>query len=285
MALENRYEFVLLFDVKDGNPNGDPDAGNLPRVDAETNEGLVSDVCLKRKVRNFVSLTKAGDVGCDIYVAEKAVLTNQRKKAYLAESLDNKPENAEKAKVWMCKNFFDIRTFGAVMPSRDCYVCGQVRGPVQMTFARSVDPIVSSEHAITRMAVETEKEAVKQGGDNRTMGRKYTVPYALYCENGFVNPYFADQTGFDGNDLELFWEALKNMFDLDRSAARGLMAARKLIIFKHESKLGNAPAHMLFDAVKVSKKSGVEIPRDFSDYEVLIDRSAIPQGVEVIEKI
>lgn len=284
MALENRYEFVLLFDVKDGNPNGDPDAGNLPRVDAETNEGLVSDVCLKRKVRNFIALTKSEASGYDIYVAEKAVLTNQQKKAYLAESLDNKPENAGKAKAWMCKNFFDIRTFGAVMSLKD-YNCGQVRGPVQMTFARSVDSIVSAEHAITRMAVATEKEAEKQSGDNRTMGRKFTVPYALYRENGFVNPYFADQTGFDGSDLELFWDALKNMFDLDRSAARGLMAARKLIIFKHESKLGNAPAHALFDAVKVVKKLGVDVPRDFSDYDISIDRAAIPQGVEIIEKI
>lgn len=284
MALENRYEFVLLFDVKDGNPNGDPDAGNLPRVDAETNDGLVSDVCLKRKVRNFVSLTKAGEAGRDIYVAEKAVLTNQQKKAYEALGVEDKTENADPAKAWMCKNFFDVRAFGAVMSLKN-YNCGQVRGPVQMTFARSVDSIVSAEHAITRMAVATEKEAEKQGGDNRTMGRKFTVPYALYRENGFVNPYFADQTGFDGNDLELLWEALANMFDLDRSAARGLMATRRLIVFKHASKLGNAPAPALFDAVKIAKKEGVEVPRDFSDYVVTIDRAAIPQGVEVIEKI
>lgn len=284
MALENRYEFVLLFDVKDGNPNGDPDAGNLPRVDAETNDGLVSDVCLKRKVRNFVSLTKAGEAGRDIYVAEKAVLTNQQKKAYEALGVEDKAENADPAKAWMCKNFFDVRAFGAVMSLKN-YNCGQVRGPVQMTFARSVDSIVSAEHAITRMAVATEKEAEKQSGDNRTMGRKFTVPYALYRENGFVNPYFADQTGFDGNDLELLWEALANMFDLDRSAARGLMATRRLIVFKHASKLGNAPAPALFDAVKIAKKEGVEVPRDFSDYVVTIDRAAIPQGVEVIEKI
>ncbi len=284
MALENRYEFVLLFDVKDGNPNGDPDAGNLPRVDAETNDGLVSDVCLKRKVRNFVSLTKSGEAGRDIYVAEKAVLTNQQKKAYEALGVEDKTENADPAKAWMCKNFFDVRAFGAVMSLKN-YNCGQVRGPVQMTFARSVDSIVSAEHAITRMAVATEKEAEKQGGDNRTMGRKFTVPYALYRENGFVNPYFADQTGFDGNDLELLWEALANMFDLDRSAARGLMATRRLIVFKHASKLGNAPAPALFDAVKIAKKEGIEVPRDFSDYVITIDRAAIPQGVEVIEKI
>lgn len=280
MALENRYEFVLLFDVKDGNPNGDPDAGNLPRVDAETNNGLVTDVCLKRKIRNFVTLTKNGVPGCDIYVTEKAVLTLQQKKAY--DALSEEESSVEKAKAWMCKNFFDIRAFGAVMSLKE-YNCGQVRGPVQMTFARSADSIVSAEHAITRMAVATEKEAQAQGGDNRTMGRKFTIPYALYRENGFVNPYFADQTGFGEEDLSLLWDALKNMFDLDRSAARGLMSARKLIVFKHSSKLGKAPAHILFDAVKVSKKEGVDIPRDFSDYTVTIDRSAIPEGVEVLE--
>lgn len=284
MSLENRYEFVLLFDVKDGNPNGDPDAGNLPRTDAETSNGLVSDVCLKRKVRNFVTLTQSGKSGYDIYVTEKAILTNQQKKAYDAESLDNKAENAEKAKTWMCKNFFDIRTFGAVMSLKD-YNCGQVRGPVQMTFARSIDSVVSSEHAITRMAVATEKEAVAQSGDNRTMGRKFTIPYALYRENGFINPFFADQTGFGENDLELLWSALKNMFDLDRSAARGLMASRKLIVFKHKTKLGNAPASVLFDAVKIEKNADVEVPRDFSDYTVSIDKSKIPEGVEIIELI
>lgn len=282
MALENRYEFVLLFDVKDGNPNGDPDAGNLPRVDAETNNGLVTDVCLKRKIRNFVTLTKSGAPGYDIYVAEKAVLTNQQKKAYEAEGLENATENANRARAWMCKNFFDVRTFGAVMSLKE-YNCGQVRGPVQMTFARSVDAVVSAEHAITRMAVATEKEAQAQGGDNRTMGRKFTIPYALYRENGFVNPYFADQTGFGPEDLDLLWDALKNMFDLDRSAARGLMSARKLIVFKHSCKLGKAPAHVLFDAVKVTKKDGVDVPRDFSDYCVSVDESAIPEGVEVLE--
>lgn len=284
MSLENRYEFVLLFDVKDGNPNGDPDAGNLPRTDAETSNGLVSDVCLKRKVRNFVALTQSGKSGYDIYVTEKAILTNQQKKAYDAESLDNKAENAEKAKTWMCKNFFDIRTFGAVMSLKE-YNCGQVRGPVQMTFARSIDPVVSSEHAITRMAVATEKEAVAQSGDNRTMGRKFTIPYALYRENGFINPFFADQTGFGENDLDLLWSALKNMFDFDRSAARGLMASRKLIVFKHKTKLGNAPASVLFDAVKIEKKASVEVPRDFSDYTVSIDKSKIPEDVEIIELI
>ena len=282
MSLENRYEFVLLFDVQDGNPNGDPDAGNLPRVDAETNNGLVTDVCLKRKVRNYVGLAQQGKPGFDIYVAEKAVLANQQKKAYDALHLENKPEHASEAKTWMCQNFFDIRAFGAVMSLKE-YNAGQVRGPVQMTFARSVDPVLSSEHAITRMAVATAAEADKQSGDNRTMGRKFTLPYALYREQGFVNPFFADQTGFSDADLAVFWDALVKMFDIDRSAARGLMATRKLIIFKHTSKLGNAPAHVLFDAVKIVRKEGVEFPRSFADYEVTIDRTAIPAGVEVIE--
>ena len=282
MSLENRYEFVLLFDVQDGNPNGDPDAGNLPRVDAETNNGLVTDVCLKRKVRNYVGLSRQGQSGFDIYVAEKAILTNQQKKAYEALKLDNKPEHASEAKAWMCQNFFDVRTFGAVMSLKE-YNAGQVRGPVQMTFARSVDPVLSSEHAITRMAVATSAEADKQSGDNRTMGRKFTLPYALYREQGFVNPFFADQTGFSEDDLAVFWDALVRMFDIDRSAARGLMATRKLVIFKHATKLGNAPAHVLFDAVKVVRKEGVEFPRSFADYEVTIDRDSIPSGVEVIE--
>ena len=288
MALEHRYEFVLLFDVKDGNPNGDPDAGNLPRTDAETGNGLVSDVCLKRKVRNFIALTQNGKSGYDIYVTEKAILTNQQKKAYEAKSLDNmngsKADNMEKAKAWMCENFFDIRSFGAVMSLKE-YNCGQVRGPVQMTFARSIDTVATSEHAITRMAVATEKEANDQDGDNRTMGRKFTIPYGLYRENGFVNPFFADQTGFGEEDLALLWNALKNMFDLDRSAARGLMASRKLIVFKHASKLGNAPASVLFDAVNIEKKSDVEVPRDFSDYTVTIDESKLPEGVEIIEML
>ena len=282
MSLNNRYEFVLLFDVQDGNPNGDPDAGNLPRVDAETNNGLVTDVCLKRKVRNYVSLAQQGKPGFDIYVAEKAVLANQQKKAYDALKLPNKPEHASEAKAWMCQNFFDIRAFGAVMSLKE-YNAGQVRGPVQMTFARSVDPVLSSEHTITRMAVATEAESKNQSGDNRTMGRKFTLPYALYREQGFVNPFFADQTGFSESDLVVFWDALVKMFDIDRSAARGLMATRKLIVFKHATKLGNAPAHVLFDAVKVVRKNGVEFPRSFADYEVAIDRSAIPEGVEVLE--
>lgn len=288
MVLQNRYEFVLLFDVKDGNPNGDPDAGNLPRTDAETGNGLVSDVCLKRKVRNFVALTQNDKPGYDIYVTEKAVLNEKHLKAYsalgfdpVAEKVKKKEEfeKIEKARTWMCKNFFDIRTFGAVMSNE--VNCGQVRGPVQMTFARSVDAVFSSEHAITRMAVTNSADLLKE----KTMGRKFTVPYGLYRENGFVNPFFADQTGFGEDDLKLLWDALKNMFDLDRSAARGLMASRKLIVFKHKDKLGNAPASVLFDAVKIEKKPGVEVPRDFSDYTVTIDESKIPENVEVIEML
>lgn len=283
MSLENRYEFVLLFDVKDGNPNGDPDAGNLPRVDAETSQGLITDVCLKRKVRNYIEVSKQNTPGFDIYVREKAVLSLQQKKAYEALNLENKPEHASEAKAWMCQNFFDIRTFGAVMALKE-YNCGQVRGPVQMTFARSVDKVLSAEHSITRMAVATEKEAKDQSGDNRTMGRKFTIPYGLYRENGFVNPFFADQTGFADADLEILWDSLLKMFDIDRSAARGMMATRQLIIFKHSSKLGNAPAHILFDAVKVGRKPDVTVPRSFIDYTVSIDRAALPAGVEVIEK-
>jgi len=283
MSLENRYEFVLLFDVKDGNPNGDPDAGNLPRVDAETSHGLITDVCLKRKVRNYVGVSRQNEPGFEIYVKEKAVLTLQQKKAYEALNLDNKPEHASEAKAWMCQNFFDVRTFGAVMSLKE-YNCGQVQGPVQMTFARSIDKVLSAEHSITRMAVATEKEAADQSGDNRTMGRKFTIPYGLYRENGFVNPFFADQTGFSDADLNVFWDALVQMFDIDRSAARGLMASHKLIIFKHLSKLGNAPAHQLFERIKVTLKDADKPPRDFSDYEVTIDRDNLPSGVEIIER-
>lgn len=274
MAIQNRYDFVFLFDVKDGNPNGDPDAGNLPRVDAETEQGLVTDVCIKRKIRNYVQMAKNGESGFDIYVTEKAVLQDAQKSV---------GEVAPDAKKAMCEKFFDIRTFGAVMPSLIKKNAGQVRGPVQFAFARSVDPVFTAEHCITRMAVETKEEAKKQAGDNRTMGRKATVPYGLYRLHGFVNPFFAEQTGFSEDDLNLLWDAFKNMFDLDRSAARGLMSAQKLVIFKHASSLGNAPANKLFERVKVTKKEGVSVSRDFSDYEVSVDKSEIP-GVEIIEE-
>ena len=283
--MNNRYEFVLLFDVRDGNPNGDPDAGNMPRLDMETSQGLVSDVCLKRKIRNFIQLTQEDKLGYDIYVKEKAILNNQHDRAYKAlgiEAKNAKQGADESARAWMCENFFDVRTFGAVMTTG--VNCGQVRGPVQITFARSIDPIVSTEHAITRMAVTTEKDAEKQDGGNKTMGRKATVPYGLYRAEGFINPFLATQTGFSEADLELFWQALAQMFDFDRSASRGLMALRKLIIFKHADKLGNAPAHKLFERVKVSLKEGVSVPRSFEDYEVTIDKADLPQGIEILDE-
>lgn len=297
MAIQNRYDFVLLFDVKDGNPNGDPDAGNLPRVDAETSRGLVTDVCLKRKIRNYVALTKdqsesaenlkAGTQRFEIYVKEKAILNNQHKRAYVAIGRKDVIEGEEKkrkggdavgeAQAWMCANFFDVRTFGAVMSTG--INCGQVRGPVQLTFARSVDPIVASEHSITRMAVATEAEAEKQQGDNRTMGRKFTVPYGLYVAHGFVSSFLAKQTGFSNDDLTLLWEALRNMFEHDRSAARGEMTTRGLFIFKHDLELGNAHAHQLFDLIKIKRVDGASGPsRNFSDYQVEVPDSGPLKG-------
>lgn len=288
MALNNRYDFVLLFDVKDGNPNGDPDAGNLPRVDAETGRGLVTDVSLKRKVRNFVGLVKGEQPPFEIYVKEKAILNKQHERAYQAipggmEALsgeDKKRKGGDKvneARDWMCRNFFDVRTFGAVMSTG--INCGQVRGPVQLTFARSVDPIVAAEHSITRMAVATEAEAEKQSGDNRTMGRKFTVPYGLYIAHGFVSAHLANQTGFGEEDLELLWQSLANMFEHDRSAARGEMATRGLYVFKHESQLGNAPAHSLFSRIQPKLRDENAVPRDFGDYIVDVDEVALPHGV------
>jgi len=253
-AMRNRYEFVLLFDVKNGNPNGDPDAGNLPRIDPETGQGIVTDVCLKRKVRNYVELIKRGETPFNIYVQEKAILTERRAPAYETVS-DVKETTAKinKARKWMCKNFFDVRTFGAVMSAKENN-CGQVRGPVQFAFAQSVDPVVSLEASITRMAVETKRESDAQGGDNRTMGRKTYVPYGLYRAHGFISAPLAEQTGFSEKDLDLFWESLQNMFDHDHSAARGEMATQKLFIFRHDNELGNAPAHKLFDIVRIVKK-------------------------------
>ena len=288
-ALKNRYDFVLLFDVKDGNPNGDPDAGNLPRTDAETGSGLVTDVCLKRKVRNYVGIVKGEVPPYEIYVKERAILNKQHERAYIAigaaEMLsgdDKKRKGGDKvdeARAWMCRNFFDVRTFGAVMGLG--INCGQVRGPVQLTFGRSVDPIVSLEHSITRMAVATEAEAEKQGGDNRTMGRKFTVPYGLYVAHGFVSAFLAAQTGFSEEDLQLFWGALVNMFDQDRSAARGEMSTRGLYIFKHGSELGNAPAHSLLKRIQPKLKQGLIAPRDWEDYEVSVNRENLPPGIEL----
>lgn len=282
--LKNRIDFIYVFDVKDGNPNGDPDAGNLPRVDAETGMGLVTDVCLKRKVRNYVYVVKECTEGYDIFIKEKAVLNTLIDAAHEDEDVKKAAEKdkSAEARTVMCRRFYDVRTFGAVMSTGKN--AGQVRGPIQLTFARSVDPIATMEHSITRMAVATEKEAEKQGGDNRTMGRKATVPYGLYVCYGFVSANLAQQTGFSEEDLELFWEALKNMFDADRSAARGLMSARKLIVFKHESKLGNAPANKLFDLVTIEKKCN-GAPRKFDDYQVFVDKSNLPASVTIEEMI
>lgn len=320
MALNNRYDFVLLFDVKDGNPNGDPDAGNLPRTDAETGRGLVTDVSLKRKVRNFVSLVKPetgnnaqeyfGEIGSDkprhhIFVREKGVLNHEIEKAYgMSVAVKTGLESWEKwkkdkknnskpprhyedlARDWMCHNFYDIRAFGAVMSTGDKQdseagdskmkkTAGQVRGPVQLTFSRSVDPIVVQEHAITRMAVTNEKDLEKE----RTMGRKFTVPYGLYVAHGFVSAHLANQTGFSEEDLDLLWQSLGQMFEHDRSAARGEMATRGLYVFKHDSQLGNAPAHRLFELVRAEKTNGDAPARNFSDYTVTVDETAIPAGV------
>ena len=280
--LKNRIDFVYIFDVQDGNPNGDPDAGNLPRVDAETGMGLVTDVCLKRKVRNYVQTAKGQANGYDIFIKEKAVLNTLIDKAHDDSEVKAAKDKTEAARMFMCKNYYDIRTFGAVMSIGKN--AGQVRGAIQLTFARSVDTIATAEHSITRMAVATKKEAEKQNGGNRTMGRKATVPYGLYVCHGFVSANLAQQTGFSEEDLELFWDALKNMFDVDRSAARGLMSAQKLIVFKHDSVLGNAPANKLFDLVKVEKVCD-GAPRSFSDYTVTIDKAGLPAKVIVEELI
>lgn len=280
--LNNRIDFVYIFDVQDGNPNGDPDAGNLPRIDAETGMGLVTDVCLKRKVRNYIQVAKGLADGYDIFIKEKAVLNSEIDKAHDDEDVKNAKDKTAAARQFMCKNYYDIRTFGAVMSTGKN--AGQVRGPIQLTFARSVDTIATAEHSITRMAVATENEAEKQKGDNRTMGRKATVPYGLYVCHGFVSANLAKQTGFSKEDLQLFFEALKNMFDVDRSAARGLMSAQKLIVFRHDSVLGNAPANILFNLVKIEKNAD-NPPRSFSDYTITTDTNSVPDGVTVEELI
>jgi CRISPR-associated protein Csd2 len=362
-AIQNRYEFVLLFDVENGNPNGDPDAGNMPRIDPETNHGLVTDVCLKRKVRNFVALSYEYAHPFDIYVKEKAVLGRAHVSAYkdagislgeelrrsiseeqeeglnelglpdgitiessgegtpeLLFAMDMDKNNVKKwiketnpskeikklledalkgaktrtpkeeevlaGKAKMLERFYDVRTFGAVMSLKSAPNCGQVRGPVQLAFARSIEPVTPLDVTITRMAVATEKEAAAQGGDNRTMGRKHIVPYGLYRAEGFISAPLAAQTGFSDDDLALFWQSLMMMFDHDHSAARGKMSARRLLVFKHDSKLGNAPAHKLFDLVTVRRATDPSTPaRSFTDYAVSVDATGLPQGVSLEEKL
>ncbi|MBG0776142.1 MAG: type I-C CRISPR-associated protein Cas7/Csd2 [Desulfovibrionaceae bacterium] len=291
-ALNNRYDFVYLFDVVNGNPNGDPDTDNMPRTDQETGHGLVTDVCLKRKIRNFVDLVRNGEDRYNIYVRERAVLNDQHALAYSAtgverpaeRKLPKKEEDQRKVRDWMCHNFFDVRTFGAVMTTG--VNCGQVRGPVQLAFARSIEPVVPQEVTVTRMAVTTQAEAEKQEGGNRTMGRKYILPYGLYRCEGFVSAHLARQTGFDEADLETLWQALQNMFEHDRSAARGMMAARGLYAFRHATALGNAPAHRLFERIGVERLTDTATPaRSFGDYGVSIDRAGLPEGVELLELI
>lgn len=357
-TIRKRYDFVMFFDVKDGNPNGDPDAGNSPRVDAESGHGLVTDVCLKRKIRNYVGLKKDFKDSYDIYVKEKAVLgrshvqafnslgitLGEETRVYIPENIleeikelvlpdgmslsddeppvlviaadadvktikaelkENmlskeiskfmeislkdvkarkpKPDEVERGREWMCKRFYDVRAFGAVMSLKSAPNCGQVRGPVQFTFARSIDPIVLLEHTVTRMAVATEKESEKQNGGNRTMGRKFIVPYGLYRAHGFISASFANQTGFSQEDLDLLWEAILNMFEHDRSAARGLMTTRKLIIFEHSNKFGDIQVQKLFNAVNVKRNDETKPPRDFTDYTICINKQEIPETVSIIE--
>jgi len=289
-AISHRYDFVLVFDVASGNPNGDPDAGNAPRTDPETGHGFVSDVCLKRKVRDFVMLKKRENNHCeegyDIYVKEKSVLNAKHQEAYDAQRLKTdvkgkeRQDNEEKARKWMCQHYYDVRTFGAVMSTE--INAGQVRGPVQFVFARSVEPIVALEQAITRMAVTNERDLEKE----RTIGRKQIVPYAVYVAHGFISPHLAQGdrgTGFSDADLGLLWEALLNMFEVDRSAARGEMATRKLIAFKHESMIGNAPAHVLFERVKIERKDPSRPARAYADYAVTVDKENLPAGITVHE--
>lgn len=294
LDINRRQDFILFFDVQDGNPNGDPDAGNMPRVDPETMQGLVTDVALKRKVRDWVDAMKGDEGNYKIYVQSGEALNTKHQRAYDALDLEStgskqNPQDVDEARAWMCQNFYDIRTFGAVMTTG--VNCGQVRGPVQMTFARSLDPIVPMDVTITRVAVtkaEDSQVVVNEEGETSgkqsEMGRKSIVPYGFYRAHGFFNPYFAEKTGFSPEDLELFWKALQLMWDLDRSAARGMMACRGLYVFSHESPLGNAPAHQLFDTVKARLDPEVSIPRAFSDYEIIIKEESLPEQV-VINKL
>src|SRR2546425_831426 len=312
-VVSKRYEFVLLFDVTEGNPNGDPDAGNAPRIDPETGHGVVTDVCLKRKIRNFVRLTKNDEPPFEIYVKERGILANEQRKAYKAIGADASTTPNEDARKWMCKNFYDVRTFGALMSTgkttgddgdgkapkktgekQKLWNCGQVRGPVQISFARSLDPILTLEHAITRVALTNvgdtgrgvvDPDTGEEKAGSGQMGRKHTVPYALYCAHGFISPFLAQDTGFSEDDLAVFWQAVENMFEHDHSAARGEMAVRKLLVFEHETALGNAPSHRLFDLLKIGRKNEAQPPRAFTDYEVGINRSNLPTGVTLHERV
>ena len=287
-AIKNRYEFVILFDVENGNPNGDPDAGNMPRIDPETGRGLVTDVCLKRKIRSYVETRKEDAAGYRIYIKDGVPLNRSDSEAYAALEVDEKtvkdarkkdPSIDGRLRDWMCENFFDIRTFGAVMTTfvKSALNCGQVRGPVQLGFARSVDPVLPQEITITRVAITTEADAEKKGTE---MGRKYIIPYGLYRCEGYVSANLARKvTGFSEEDLSLLWEAILNMFEHDRSAARGKMAVRELIVFRHDSELGSAPAYRLFEAVRVERRAGVCVPRSYGDYTVTVEENTLPAGV------
>lgn len=287
MSLNKRYEFVILFDVENGNPNGDPDAGNMPRIDPETGHGIVTDVCIKRKIRNYIEVVEGEKQGFDIYVKNGAVLNKQHRKAY--EAFDLKPENkklpkdekvAKELTGYMCKNFYDIRAFGAVMSNE--VNCGQVRGPIQLNFGRSIDPIFSQDLTITRCAVTNIKDLEK----GQTMGRKQVVPYGLYRMEGYVSAHLAEKvTGFSEEDLNILWNALINMFEYDHSASRGKMATRKLFVFEHETSLGNAPSYKLFDLIKIERKDKSKPARNFGDYEINIDDNNLPSGVKLIEKL
>lgn len=287
MSLNKRYEFVILFDVENGNPNGDPDAGNMPRIDPETGHGIVTDVCIKRKIRNYIEVVEGEKQGFDIYVKNGAVLNEQHRKAY--EAFDLKPENkklpkdekvAKELTGYMCKNFYDIRAFGAVMSNE--VNCGQVRGPIQLNFGRSIDPIFSQDLTITRCAVTNIKDLEK----GQTMGRKQVVPYGLYRMEGYVSAHLAEKvTGFSEEDLNILWNALINMFEYDHSASRGKMATRKLFVFEHETSLGNAPSYKLFDLIKIERKDKSKPARNFGDYEINIADNNLPSGVKLIEKL
>ena len=284
--IKNRYDFVILFDVENGNPNGDPDAGNMPRIDPETNHGIVTDVCLKRKIRNFVETACEDQPGYRIYIKDNVPLNKSDREAFTALNVDEKKLNKKdhpdldgKIRDFMCREFFDIRTFGAVMTTfvKAALNCGQVRGPVQLGFARSIDPIVQQEVTITRVAITTEADAERKGTE---MGRKYIIPYGLYRAEGYVSANLARKTtGFSQEDLDLLWQAILNLFEHDHSAARGKMAVRELIVFRHDSELGNAPAHKLFDLVKAERDPAVPVARSYSDYTVTVEEEKLPAGV------